>query len=248
MRGAPAGEIDFTRLRALTLFEKFDGFAHARNKLRQLAHSRRDWSGYPMPLEDLSLVVEPTFPRAQEIMAIGRKPGRDEDSGAKIRNVFWSWHRRTDIIVWEEDGKIQWGPGGRGTQTDMVLNTLGAADAWGIEQEAAAVDSLGKLLRHRQFKQYLITGMFMERSKRSGVSYLFRKLRPTLAIRTGPDDRTRVLCALCMHPIGYYERSWSGAMTPTDDVIAHLMLMRGDEHMFWRRSNQHPAWRPEAGL
>lgn len=30
--------------------------------------------------------------------------------------------------------------------------------------------------------------------------------------------------------------------------VAHLMLMRGDEVMFWRRSNQHAPWRPEAGL
>jgi hypothetical protein len=37
-------------------------------------------------------------------------------------------------------------------------------------------------------------------------------------------------------------------MCPTDDVIAHLQLMRGDERMFWKRSNQHPSWRPEAGL
>lgn len=37
-------------------------------------------------------------------------------------------------------------------------------------------------------------------------------------------------------------------MTPTDDVIAHLTLMRGDEPMFWRRANQHGPDRPEAGL
>lgn len=40
----------------------------------------------------------------------------------------------------------------------------------------------------------------------------------------------------------------AGAMCPTDDVIAHLMLMRGDEVDFWHRSNQHPAHRHEAGL
>jgi hypothetical protein len=37
-------------------------------------------------------------------------------------------------------------------------------------------------------------------------------------------------------------------MVPTDDVIAHLMLMRGDEHMFWRRCNQHQPWTKEAGV
>lgn len=30
--------------------------------------------------------------------------------------------------------------------------------------------------------------------------------------------------------------------------IAHLMLMRGDEHLYWRRCNQHPVWVPQAGL
>ncbi len=246
---APAGDVDFERLRAVTLFEQLDGYAGVRNQLHRLATGRRDWSGYPMPLDDLSLVIEPTFPRADAIMAVGRKPDPDADGvERRVRNVFWSWKYRAPVAVWEEGGKIEWGPVGRPQQTDLLLNTLGAADAWGIEQEGAAVDTLGKLLRHRQFKQYLITGMFMERSKRSGVSYLFRKLRPTVAIRADDDGRMRVLAALCMHPIGYYERSWSGAMTPTDDVIAHLMLMRGDEHMFWRRSNQHPAWTPEAGL
>ena len=42
--------------------------------------------------------------------------------------------------------------------------------------------------------------------------------------------------------------SWAGAMCPTDDVLAHLMLMRGDEAMFWRRANQHAAIDPLAGL
>ena len=40
----------------------------------------------------------------------------------------------------------------------------------------------------------------------------------------------------------------SGALRPTDDVIAHLLMMRGDEPMFWRRANQHEAWEVESGL
>ena len=94
-------------------------------------------------------------------------------------------------------------------------------------------------------KQYLLTGMFLETSKRSGVHYLFRRLRPTVAIS---PSSTKILCTLCLHPIGYYAESWAGAMCPTDDVVAHLMLMRADEPMFWRRANQHAPWRPEAGL
>jgi hypothetical protein len=51
-----------------------------------------------------------------------------------------------------------------------------------------------------------------------------------------------------MHPIGYYRGTWAGAMAPTDDVIAHLMMMRADEHMYWRRAKQHPAWDPLCGV
>ena len=199
-----------------------------------------------MPMEGTRLVIEPTYPKAAELMAIRATADAAEDP-IKIRNKFWSWSRRTDIVVWEEDGKSVCSVAAYPNNLGMQLDTLNAADAWGIEQESNAVHTLAGLLKHRQFKQYLMTGMFMERSARSGVHYLFRKLRPTIAItmRTG---EMRILCALCLHPIGYYAGSWAGAMTPTDDVIAHLMLMRGDEPMFWRRANQHAPWRHEAGI
>ena len=109
------------------------------------------------------------------------------------------------------------------------------------------MQTLGTMLQHRAFKHYLLTGMFLETSARSGVTYLFRRLRPTIAITTKTGD-ARVLATLCMHPIGYYEETWAGAMTPTDDVIAHLALMRGDERLFWSRCNQHPAWAPQSGI
>lgn len=34
-------------------------------------------------------------------------------------------------------------------------------------------------------------------------------------------------------------------MVPTDDIIAHLIMMRGDERSYWSKANQHA---PEAGL
>jgi hypothetical protein len=58
----------------------------------------------------------------------------------------------------------------------------------------------------------------------------------------------RILAVLCMHPIGHFQETFSGAMCPTDDVIAHLMLMRADEHHFWKKSNIHPSWSTNAGL
>ena len=135
----------------------------------------------------------------------------------------------------------------------MDLQTMGASDAWGLEQETKALELLSSMTSERQMKQYLLTGMFLETSKRSGVMYVFRRLKPTVALAAHPglpEERggMSILCTLCMHPIAYYAGSWAGAMCPTDDVIAHLTMMRGDEKMFWRRANQHPPHRPEAGL
>lgn len=218
---------------------------------------RGDWAGIPMPLEGERLVVESTYPKAMELMAMGgsadecsppEATAANEADGLKLVNTFWSTHKRCDILVIKKaDGKVSFGvtPGVHHFKYDM--RTLGCAEAWGIEQESTAVQLLAEMVDHRKFKQYMLTGMFLERSKRSGVFYMFRRLKPTVAIRA-EGDTTRILCALCMHPIAYYQGSWAGAMCPTDDVVAHLSMMRADEPMFWRRANHHPAWRPEAGL
>jgi hypothetical protein len=243
------------------LLEPRDGFTALRNGLRRLAHERGHWAGYPMPIQDQQLVVEPTFPKAAELMAINAPEPEVLPPDVRERNTFWSERRRCYIVVWEEGGRICWGPGSRPHSVDLLVQTLGASSVWGIEQEASALQLLGTLLEHHRFKQYLLTGMFLETSKRSGLTYLFRKLRPTVVMKLGSaryaigdtaarhfPDRSFGLAALCLHPIAYYYGSWAGAMTPTDDVIAHLMLMRGDEAMFWRRSNQHDIGRHEAGL
>lgn len=249
----------------LALLNEVDGYAGVRNMLRDLSHERGEWAGYPMPMENNPLVVEPTYPNAAGLMTIGHSAEsvaelRQEvefSKGKTIVNRFYSSNKRGDVVVWrDENGKTDWGVHFAIHGVPLQLATLGAADAWGIEQEARAINLLGTLLRHRQFKQYLLTGMFLEKSERSGVHYLFRKLRPTIAASFTAghpwghmrDDSLKILSALCLHPIAYYEGSWAGAMCPTDDVLAHLMLMRGDEAMFWRRANQHPPWRPEAGL
>lgn len=206
-----------------------------------------------MPLEGERLVVEPSYPHAQALMAMCGEPADESDTdpelaGARHRNSFWSARKRCDIIIFERtDGRIDWGvqPGVHHLTHD--LRTLGCAEAWGLEQENTALQLLASLVDARRYRQYLLTGAFIETSSRSRVTYMFRRLKPTVAIRNH-DGKLKVMCALCLHPIAFYEGSWAGAMTPTDDVIAHLMLMRGDESMFWRKSNQHPSWRPEAGL
>lgn len=222
--------------------------AGLREGLRKIATWREDWAGIPMPMAGSPLIVEPSYPKAKELMAIFAPESDPEDEGWTLRNEWYSRRRRQHVLIGSDpEGRLQWGYTGSVHHGTMELLTLGASDAWGIEQEARAVQLLGTLLPHRQFKQYLLTGMFLEQSPRSRVHYMFRKLRPTLALREMADDM-RILCALCLHPIAYYDGSWAGGMCPTDDVIAHLSLMRGDEHMFWRRANQHPPHRPEAGL
>lgn len=198
---------------------------------------------YQSRLMVINLSSEPSYPFA-EALGGEKEPPLE---GIKVRNSFYSMRWRCQVIVYEEDGKIKHANVPAFHSLDQQLATIGASYAWGIEQESRALHLLGTLVRHHIFKMYLLTGSFIERSDRSGVTYMFRKLRPTVALHQ-VRNHMRVLCAMCMHPIAYYQGSWGGAMCPTDDVIAHLMLMRGDEAMFWRRCNQHAAHRPEAGL
>lgn len=236
------------RAASLASLESFDGMAGVRNVLRDISVSKKEWAGIPLPLDGERLVIEPTYPKAAELMAIGLKPEPAPAAGLKVRSDFFSHRHRCRIYVLETDeGRVTWTYEPEIHHFKLDLRTLGCSDAWGIEQESNAVHTLAGLVRHRQFKQYMLTGMFIESSPRSGVSYVFRRLKPTVAIRAIGEE-TRIMCALCMHPIAYYEGSWAGAMCPTDDVIAHLMLMRGDEPMFWKRSSQHPATSPAAGL
>ena len=229
------------------LLEQFDRFAKLRNTLAFMGRIEEHWAGIPMPLDDLPLVVHPRYPFARELMGT---PDADPDVGpaeVNIRNRFWSNRLRSTLVMYEKRGKIRIGIDPGANHVTEMLNTLGASDAWGIEQEHHALTLLGTLVAHHTFKHYLMTGMFLESSPRSGVFYLFRKLRPTIAIKER-KGRMVILAALCMHPIAHYAGSWGGAMCPTDDVIAALMLMRGDEHMFWKRSNQHPPSHPQAGV
>lgn len=230
--------------------EADEGYERLRNALHMVSEMRDHWAGIPMPLEGQRLIIEPKFPGGEELSNIGWKPEKElpEFEGVKVRNRFWSWSRRSEIFIFEyADGRVDWGLSRGVHHFDYDLNTLACADAWGLKQEAEAQKTLSSLVNPRQMKHYLMTGMFLESSRRSGTFYMFRRLKPTVAMKED-NGRMRVRACLCLHPIAYYAGSWAGAMCPTDDIIAHLMLMRGDEHAFWKQSNQHAAYRPEAGL
>lgn len=205
-----------------------------------------------MPLDDDELVVEPTYRDAAGLIECGKHEEEPtaSDETITVRNSFWSTSRRCWICIWEEAGKIGWTPVFEQNNFYREIHTIGCSVAWGIEQEARAVQTLAGLLKHHQMKCYLLTGTFLERSHRSNLIYMFRKLRPTVVLSAHDKTAgtTNILCTLCLHPIAYYKEAGAGCMAPTDDVIAHLMLMRGDERLLWRRANQHPAWHPSSRI
>lgn len=232
---------------ALDALEAADRFATVRNRLRAAAAITSEWAGFPMPMEDERLVISPSYPFADAYRKEGVADDSDLDPAeTEVVNLWWSRRLRKRVGIARHRGRLTvvFDPT---HSIDLILRTIGVAPVWGVEQEGVAVSKLVTLVSHHAFETYMLTGAILETSPRSGIAYIFRRLRPTIAISMSGDS-PRVLCALCMHPIGYYAESHSGAMCPTDDVIAHLMLMRGDEPMFWRRSNQHPPDWPEVAI
>lgn len=239
-----------------------------RERINQLAEERGEWGGYPMPLPGLKLTVEPRHPLAQtlnnatidvELTTADGEPltriAADLAAEFKVRNRWWSFRESGWVYVYQKpSGGVGFTCSRDGLpmkRMTIAINTLGVASsvAWSVEAECRALEKLQLHVGDHKFKQYLMTGMFFETSLRSKVSYLFRKLRPTVALTPNPQTGgMRVLCCLCLHPLGYYQESWGGVMVPTDCVIAHLLMMRADEHYYWRKANQHPPWAPEAGL
>lgn len=232
-----------------------------------------EWCGMPMPLPGQQLIVEDRNPHRERLAEIQRivDEGQPTDTPARTYtpeelalvevNRWYSHEKGGDIIVIRQsDGTTTWGLDPAAPKRNrFIFGTFDALDAWNLETETTAMERLCELLTPRMFTAYVCAGQFLETSKRSGLTYLFRRCRPTLVLsphgsrrdyfygHDGPREM-HILCALCLHPIGYYAASFCGAMTPTDDVIAHLMLMRGDEHLFWKRANHHQAYRPESGL
>jgi hypothetical protein len=231
----------------------------ARNLARAMT-ARGEWAGCPVPLPGFRLHIEDRSPYKRLEHAIQEDrihvcTNDDVREDQAIVNQWYSRRRQCEVVVVHEGiGKARRArclaiPNSHtAMKFKATVETLGASIAWDFEMEVKAIQLLAGHVEGHKLRQYLMTGMFLETSSRSGVTYLFRKLRPTLAIR--PDNRggTRVLCALCLHPIAYYAGTFAGSMTPTDDVIAHLLLMRGDEPLFWRRANQHSPSSPEAAI
>lgn len=215
-----------------------------REKLISVAQEKSEWAGLPLPLPDLELIVEKKYPYQFDSL---KKPLVGDDV-VEVVNRWWSERLRAHAVLYKDKA------GKRGmfyepwNQGMMMINTLMATTAWSIKTETKALEKLESLVTEAAFKSYILANSFIESSKRSGVFYVFRKLRPTIAMKAGADGEMKILCGLCAHSVGYYGNSWAGVLTPTDEVIAHLAYMRGDEPKYWQQCNQHPAHMPQSGL
>ena len=234
-----------------------------------------EWCGVPVVLPGLGLVLEDRHPYKHRIEEIQRIVDSDRPQAPEPDRDDLGWHTvnqwrgRTPtgitgdiVILRHDDGRRRHGViPDKPTRNKMLFGPLESFDAWDLDTELTALDALAELLTARMYKAYILTGSFLETSKRSGLVYLFRRCRPTLVLSghgtrhdyfsgadKDEDSSMRILCALCLHPLAYYAQTFAGAMTPTDDVIAHVLLMRADEHLFWKRANQHAAIAPESGL
>lgn len=222
----------------------------ARNALERMADEVSEYAGIPFPMPGIGMNLHRRH-RLRDVW--------NEITEARLGEhpvlAYWDCRRlgvrvfvteprpgRRSFISWDID-KLT---------LQRAINTLLCSDAWDFEAETKALQKLYDLVGLRKWQQYLLTGGFVESSARSNVRYWFRRGRPTLALRDFVDrdgtEDARCLAALCHHPIGYYQESHAGALCPTDDVIAHLLLMRSDERRFWAVSNQHPAGTPESAI
>jgi hypothetical protein len=152
---------------------------------------------------------------------------RDVDGTQSMRNSWSSFRDGKRITIWSDSRGyfFTWGPNVH--TGNMLLETLGAARGWDFIAELRAMETLKRHVTEWVYQCYFMTGSFLETSPKSQVTYLFRRLRPTVALSGMPDYRKgrgdvgmRILACLCSHPVGYYDGSWAGALVPTDDVLS----------------------------
>lgn len=225
--------------------------------LQEQAIANGWYEGVPVPVHDLRVTVcetHPLKPYLEPLLNLVEQrrmcSSGDVDETSTIRN---SWRHSTirgvTVHLMQIGSRVEAYLSGENPVAAMLLNTVGASAAWTVAAEERALSKLASLITPHAYSQYRLVDMFLERSPRSGLTYLFRKLRPTVVLTPHRHpDRMEILTTLCMHPLGYYQGSWAGCMTPTDDVLSHLLLMRGDEHEYWKRAEQHPPDEPEAGI
>jgi hypothetical protein len=251
-------------------------YQDARDLCDFISERKGIWEGVPVPITDQPVTLYDGHPMAsvyRKIDGVGLDiivggPALGDEYVEEVVNEWFSRKLNATITVWKATApgkptkyfhtKLVHSPDGSMYRLMYWLSSIGAVDAWDLDAEHRARDKLASLLLPHQWRSYDLTGAFLEHSSRSGLTYLFRRLRPTVVMSprwpergeapTRRDESMRMLAVLCRHPVGYYQHTWAGCMVPTDDVIAHLLWMRGDEANYWGKANQHEPWTPEAGI
>ncbi len=236
---------------------------------KRLAEATGEWAGIPIPIDGFDLQLEDRHHHKETLEKLLSKRTDDHtprefrcsttdvDETLHIRNAFYSRHKQAFVYLYQSgDGPVKVAYDYRarsvGERLTYWVSTIGVAQAWDLDAEMLAREKLRGMLKPHLYAAYELTGCTLETSPRSGVSYVLRRCRPTIAMV--PSDRhddeasMRILASLCMHPLGYYRDSFAGSMVPTDDTIAHLSWIRGDEHGYWAKCNQHPGAATEAGI
>lgn len=218
-----------------------------------------EWAGVPAVAETIGLVLEPRYPfqgldgitlydiehpEAAAAAVVREAEDRALAERFEIVNTWWCEKRcaTVNIIHDRETGnrRASWMQNNcYADRFEAMMDRFDPARYMNEAAEIRAVNTLRDHINDNAFRFYVLLGSFIETSEKSGVTYIFRKLAPTIALTPRPSGRMRILTTLCMHPIGYYQGTSLGAMVPTDDVIAHLLMMRGDERKFWSKAEHH---------
>jgi hypothetical protein len=251
---------DQEALRILIDPENLPTHAQIRRVLGQRMFERGIYNGVPIPVEGLTMHLESKFP-FPNLADVGIEAAANQrvaleelalSENCRVVNSWYSHARFSHVFILQDNvtGKYFHLKGPEHSyvrRLDIMLQGHLAVTVHDLETEATALETLKSHINDWQLRQYVLLGQFLESSPRSGVTYIFRRARPTVAIAGSLDgEHMKILASLCMHPIGYYAHTTVGTMTPTDDVLSHLLLMRGDEHEFWKRCSQHQPHEPEA--
>lgn len=176
------------------------------------------------------------------------------DSGITVRNSWRVVGDHTVTVIDTMEGPYALPRYGAVQKLAKLMNTLGTRieSHMTVEAEMKARESLKAKVNEAQWRSYVLNDCFLERSERSDIHYLFRKGYPTIALSFHGEDAQqsggRALAALCLHPMGFFQYTHAGLMTPTDEVICHLLLMRADERRFWAKSGQWSVTDTRSGI
>lgn len=223
-----------------------------KTSVQEWGRAEHAFAGVPLYFKGDYLVLAKAYPKKlQAFYAVMNEKYFLSKRGKKdkLRNVWFSRSKNQWVYIRESpEGKI-YKEIDNGTEERFKLFRYSSDFTTGLnnyEAEVIALEKLKSLVSKSVYQEYFVTGSFYETSKKSDVCYCFRRSRPTIAFRNFSPPK--ILACLCCHAVGYYLGSFSGVLAPTDDVVSHLLMMRTDEKMFWKKSTQHQPYSPLAGI